>query len=277
MKYEIEDLVPIVAKLAEGYTSKESTSITYERASQLMEAVLYCMQEGEKAGEYSLVQKDALSLEHMYVIGKRCVEEKTKETLKIYNDMMAHFSSYENQCLYDTIVKGLPEFFKWYDSKYAPQNTILTLDYPVLMDISEYTGIDKIYEYVLCIQLEQKFLSNFSPEYVKEILFKYDKQYKLLIDNICEIVLMHVSGHIIAGKKISVLNLEPEEYVKMQGLIQSENLRDLRKKLRNAVKILIQDYYENDERLLAYLYKAVDNISVRIKTAADYGNLRCIL
>lgn len=277
MKYEIEDLVPIVAKLAEGYTSKESTSITYERASQLMEAVLYCMQEGEKAGEFSLVQKDALSLERMYVIGKRCVEEKTKETLKIYNDMMAHFSSYENQCLYDTIVKGLPEFFKWYDSKFAPQNTILTLDYPVLMDISEYTGIDKIYEYVLCIQLEQKFLSNFSSEYVKEILFKYDKQYKLLIDNICEIVLMHVSGHIIAGKKISVLNLEPEEYIKMQGLIQSENLRDLRKKLRNAVKILIQDYYENDERLLAYLYKAVDNISVRIKTAADYGNLRCIL
>lgn len=273
MKYEIEDLVPIVAKLAEGYTSKESTSIPYEKASQLMEAVLYCMQEGENAGEFSLVQKDALSLERMYAIGKRCVEEKTKETLKIYNDMMIHFSSYENQCLYDTIVKGLPEFFKWYDSKYAPQNTILTLDYPVLMDISEYTGIDKIYEYVLCIQLEQKFLSNFSSEYVKTILFKYDKQYKLLIDNICEIVLMHVSGHIIAGKKISALNLESEECEKMQGLIQSGNLRDLRKKLRNAVRILIQDYYENDEKLLAYLYKAVDNISVRIKTAADFMHI----
>ena len=55
MKYEMEDLVPIVAKLAEGYTSKESTSITYERAQQLMEAVLYSIREAEKAGQFSLI------------------------------------------------------------------------------------------------------------------------------------------------------------------------------------------------------------------------------
>ena len=54
MKYKMEDLVPIVAKLAEGYTSKESTSITYERAQQFMEAVLYSMQEAEKAELFSL-------------------------------------------------------------------------------------------------------------------------------------------------------------------------------------------------------------------------------
>lgn len=41
MNYELEELVPIVARLAEGYTSKASTSITYDRAQQLMSAVLY--------------------------------------------------------------------------------------------------------------------------------------------------------------------------------------------------------------------------------------------
>ena len=51
MNYELEELVPIVAKLAEGYTSKESTSITYDRAQQFMEAVLYSIHEGEKAGQ----------------------------------------------------------------------------------------------------------------------------------------------------------------------------------------------------------------------------------
>lgn len=277
MKYEMEELVPIVAKLAEGYTSKESTSITYDKAQQLMGAVLYSIHEGEKAEHFSLVQKDEMPLERMYAIGAKCVEEKTKETLNLYNEIMTHFSSYENKCLNDTVVKGLPEFFKWYDCKYEPQNTILTLDYPILVDLSEYTGIDKIYDYILCIQMEQKFLNKFSSEYVMEILSKYDKQYRLIIDNICEIVLMNVISHILAGKNISILNFEPEEYLKMQALIQMENLSDLRGKLKNAVNVLIREYYENDEKLMDYLYKAVDNISVRIKSAADNGNLHRIL
>ena len=277
MKYEMEDLVPIVAKLAEGYTSKESTSMTYERAQQLMEAVLYSIREAEKAGQFSLIQKDELSTERMYAIGVKCVEDKTKEALDLYNGIMIHFSSYGNQCLYDTVVKGLPEFFKWYDCRYDPQNTILTLDYPILMDISEQTGIDKIYDFLFCIQLEQIFLNKYPPEYVMEILSKYDKQYKLMIENLCEIVLMNVISHMLAGKEISILDFEPEEYLKMQTLIQKENLSYLREKLKNAVKVLVREYYENDEKLMEYLYKTVDNIAVRMKCAADYGNLCCTL
>lgn len=273
MKYEIEDLVPIVAKLAEGYTSKESSSISYDRAQQLMEAVLYSIREGEGAEQFSLAQKDELSPEKMYEIGAKRVEEKTKETLNLYNEMMAHFSSYENKCLDDTVVKGLPEFFKWYDCKYEPQNTILTLDYPVLIENPEHTGIDKICDYVLCIQLEQKFLNQFSSEYVIEILSKFNKHYRVMIENICEIVLMNVICHIVAEKKISILDFEPEEYLKLQALIQMETPSDLRDKLKNAINVLIREYYENDENLMEYLYKAVDNISVRMKTAADNGNL----
>ena len=251
MNYEMDELVPIVAKLAEGYTSKESTSITYDRAQQLMEAVIYSINEGEQS-DFSLVQNDKLSPEKMYaIVGAKCVEEKTKEALKIYNEIITHFSSYGNMCLYDTVVRGLPEFFKWYDCRYEPQNTILTLDYPVLTDISEYIGIDKIHKYILCIQLEQKFLSRFSDEYVIEILSGYDKNYKLIIDNICEIVLMNVLSHILDGEKISELSLS-----------------DLREKLKNSVSVLVSDHYKNDDKLMEYLYKAVDNIVVRMKNAA---------
>ena len=253
MNYEMDELVPIVAKLAEGYTSKESTSITYDRAQQLMEAVIYSINEGEQS-DFSLVQNNKISPEKMYVIGAKCVEEKTKEALKIYNEIITHFSSYGNMCLYDTVVRGLPEFFKWYDCIYEPQNTILTLDYPVLTDISEYTGIDKIHKYILCIQLEQKFLSRFSDEYVIEILSGYDKNYKLIIDNICEIVLMNVLSHILDGEKISELSLS-----------------DLREKLKNSVSVLVSDHYKNDDKLMEYLYKAVDNIAVRMKNAAENG------
>ncbi len=45
VNYEMEELVPIVGKLAEKYTAFESTSVSYEKAEQLMGAVLYCIHE----------------------------------------------------------------------------------------------------------------------------------------------------------------------------------------------------------------------------------------
>ena len=45
MDYEMEELIPLVKELCDRYTGKESTSVTYEAAQQLMEAVLYCIHE----------------------------------------------------------------------------------------------------------------------------------------------------------------------------------------------------------------------------------------
>lgn len=49
MKYELAELLPIVESLSRKYTRNESTSISYETAQQLMEAVLYCIQEMKSA------------------------------------------------------------------------------------------------------------------------------------------------------------------------------------------------------------------------------------
>ncbi len=72
------------------------------------------------------------------------MEKKAGQALERYNEIMTEFCWYGNRCLYDVFVKEIPESFKWYDIKYEPQNTILNLNYPVLKDISTYTGIDKI-------------------------------------------------------------------------------------------------------------------------------------
>ena len=276
MEYEIEELVPIVATLAEKYTSKESSSITYEKAQQLMEAVLYCICEAGQTEQYSLRKAGEFSAQQMYEIGSVCVEEKVKKALRLYNEMISEFSSYENECLYDTVVKGLPEFFKWYDFHYEPQNTILTLDYSILKDISEYTGIDKIFEFILCIRLEQKFLSRFSEAFVIKMLSKNNGQYRQMVDNICEIVLMVLIAHIMLGKPLFELCFELEDYRYMQELLLREDRYDLEKKLKNSIEVLVKEYYDNDKELLEYLSKAVSNITVRLRNAAVNGTISLI-
>lgn len=267
MNYEIEELVPIVAKLAEGYSSKQSTSITEEKAQQLMGAVIYCIQEGEAAGQLSPVQGNGVSAWKMYESGVRRVEEKVKESLRLYNEMMLDFSSYGNACLYDAAVNGLPEFFKWYDCRFEPQNTILTLDYPVLLDVPEHTGIDKIYDFILCVRLEQKFLNRFPAEYVIKVLSKYDEQYKWMIDNLCEIVLMNVLCHILAGSDPLTPDFDAEECRRLEKIVRETNPEDLRERLKREVDGMVRNCYDNDRNLLEYLCKAADNLAVRIKRA----------
>ena len=269
MDYEMEELVPIVGKLAEKYTSHESTSITYEKAEQLMGAVLYCIHElWESSGNAPSLNKK-LSAQRAYEMGAAYVRDKTGKALDLYNRILPEFCHYENKCLYDTFVKGIPEFFKWYDVQFEPQNTILTLDYPILKDISKYTGIDKIFEFIKAIGLEQKFLKLFPAGYVINILSKDNRNWQESMDNICEIVFIHVIGHIILGKSLTVIELEEDDYSYMQKIFKQATLEDIKKQLTTALEIFIKNYYENDRELLNYLSGAISGIVVRLKNAAD--------
>lgn len=269
MEYEIEELVPIVGQLAEKYTAHESSSITYEKAEQLMGAVLYCIHELEQLEENTLITMKMMPAEKAYQNGKKCVEEKVKKSLSIYNDTLSEFSHYQNKPLYETFVQGLPEFFRWYDIEFEPQNTILTLDYPVLKDISMYTGIDKVYEYITCIRLEQTFLSMFSKAYIQNTLLKYDSCYTEMIDNICGIVLMSAICHVLAGKQITEISLDEDDYLHIQEIFRKSEQKQVNMQLRSITEKITKKYYKDNRELLEYLSHSIKDISVRLKNASE--------
>lgn len=273
MRYEMEELVPIVGELAKKYTAYESTSITYEKAEQFMEAVLYCINELEQAESNSVILPGNMSAERAYELGVQCVEQKVKRALERYNETLTRFHDYGNRYLYDTFVNGLPEFFKWYDVRFEPQNTILTLDYPVLRDISGYTGIDKIYRFIECIRLEQQFLHVFPEAYVINVLWKYNAQYKNMIGNICEVVFAAVVCHILAEKPLSEAAFEEKDYLHIKELLIRTDYHELYKRLENAAKAFVQRYCENNTDLAEYLIGSIEGIVVRLKNAADNGFL----
>ena len=277
MDYEMDELVPIVGNLAEKYMAHESTSIPYEKAEQLMEAVLYCIHELEEIDVNVLALDEKIPAQRAYELGVSYVEEKTKKALNLYNKIIPGFCHYENQCLYDTFIKGIPEFFKWYDIRFEPQNTILCLDYPILKDLSAYTGIDQIYEFIKSIGSEQKFLKLFSEEYIISILSRNNRNWRDAIDNICEPVFACVMGHILAGKSLAEFQLREPDYSHIQEMFMQEEFEDIKKRMETAIQILVKNYYENDRELFHYLSAAVADLAVRLKNAVDHNVLDRII
>ena len=244
MNYEMEELVPIVGMLAGKFAGCDSTSITYEQAEKLMKAVLYCIQEAEQmSGDFS-VRTNKMSAEQAYEAGLECVKRKVSDTLKKYNSLTPDFDAFENRCLYDTVIKGIPEFFKWYDVRFDPQDTIVTLDYPILKDLSGLSGIDRILEYVRCIELEQQFLARFPRAWILQVLRDYSAGYRDMIENLCEIVLKEILTH-----------MSPEKAPAAEVL-------------RGRIRELVSKYYGDSDDLRSYLFCVADDLAVRLKIVA---------
>ena len=274
LEYEPEELIPIVGKLADKYTSRESSSVSWETAGQLMEAVLYCIREaGSAPGPQTGVMVQRPSALQSYETGYRCVKEKTERALDVYNELAPVFESYENRCLYDTFVRGMPEFFRRYDLRFRPQDTILTLDYPVLRDLSGFSGIDRIYEYILCVRMEQLFLKSFPKDCVLRVLARYSRGYRSMVENLTEIVLLSAVGHMLAGKRLWE-EPEEEDYLRMEQYLAVNPMPVVRERVRGVLGVLVREGLGTCEGMEEYLGGAADGILVRLQNAAGNHVLR---
>lgn len=272
MDYQMEELLPIVSELAQKYAGYESTSITYEKAQSLMEAVLFCLSEYNSSVKDSLVQKD-ISVKEQYNIGAKLLSEKVENIRKIFNEISFQFEDFGVKCLYDTVQKGIPQFLKWYDIKFCPQNTILTLDYPLLIDCSSLTGADAVYKYIRAIQTEQIFLGKFDRNYVMLVLEKYNSEYSDMIENICSIVLTNIIGHIAIKKPFNDIDFLYEEYLQLSKIFAGKSIPDIENVVKNLIKKIVSQFYKSDMDMLEYLCYETNNIAVRIYTANQHEQL----
>jgi len=273
MDYEIEELLPLVSELSQKYSGFESTSITYERAQTLMGAVLYCLKEYKNTQTDGMVRKN-ISIQEQYRIGAKLVCEKAQNIQKTFNELSLSFEDYGVKCLYDTVQKGIPEFLKWYDAAYNPQNTILTLDYPLITDHSSLSGADAVFQYLLDIQTEQRFLGIFEKEYVVSVLKKYDPQYEYMIENICGIVLVNTIGHVVIKKPLSEMGFHRDEYQHLEKILEEKSVQNIVELTRHVIRELAEKLPGQDAATISgYLCHGAENAAVRMETAARFHQL----
>lgn len=272
MDYKMDELILIAAELVKKYTGGESTSVTYEKAQMIMSGIIYCLNEYENYLKSGLADK-ILPAEERYQIGKKIVREKAIEIKKIYNEMSLYFEHYDVDCLRDAVQKELPEFMKWYDAEYFPQNTLQTLDYPLLLDLHSLSGVDAVYTYICAIKMEQLFLRKFERYYITETLRKINPEYKHMIENVSEIVLLNIAGHIVLGKPIHKIGFTVREYEELKKIFQSDSIAEIENTLNTIIKNMIEQIYEGNQEMLRYFGSGVKNMAVRIDNAVKSEQL----
>lgn len=272
-KYSMEELLPIAAKLAHKYTEGESTSLSWERAQMLMEAISYCIRECGYRQEDAL-QETFPSAQTAWELGCRIVTEKVQRLRMVYNRLILSFDDYGMICLGDVIKKGIPEFLKWYDVRFCPQDTILLLDYPVLADMNSLTGVDAVLPYVECIAREQEFLAGFEKSYVLEVLQAWHTDYVELTENLCAVVLPNLIAHLLLQKPLAQQGFSKEELEQLRRVFAAR--RETEALLKKAIAAIVRQSCGENTDLENYLGCGIRNMAVRIQQAAELQTLERI-
>lgn len=279
MRYEKEELLPIVAKLAEKYTGKESTSISYEKARQFMGAVLYCINEFENAGSDLEEEASLDSLadaETAYEYGYELVVKKVKNIRTQYHKMMNVFQDYGNDCCHDTFLKGIPAFFLYYNARFDPGNHILTLDYPVLGIDGTKCGADLMEQYINGAYYEQILLEKLPYDYVTAILNAYSSDYNGLIINLASIVLRDILACRMIGKSIGGAGYSKEELDILRQFVSDQTKEELENCLKKFVDEFMDFAYEGNLGLGDYLKMDLKDYSFVLKHGAEYGYMESL-
>lgn len=263
-QYSLEEVIPIVSELAWKYTGCDYTSVTYEKAQMLMEAVLYCIHEYERQESNALLVKH-ISAREAYEQGRAIVMGKLRRLQELYNQLIVDFKDYGSVCLRDTIRQGIPAFLDNYDFRFAPQETLLTLDYPILRDDTSISGISRVLSYVQCICLEQKFLKKINEHDIAETLRRYQRDYEHLIENICEIILQDMIGHMILDKPLQEEGLSGEDLAVLKEILAGKTAEQVRAYALKALEQLVARYYDGDRDMLEYLSCGIPDIVIRIQ------------
>lgn len=274
MNVTMEELLPVVGRLTERYTGLSSTSVSYETAHQLMEAVLYCLREAEseavKAGKNSVAPAAGTDLWELYQQGYEVVLEKTTRAKKVYEQVISDFRFFGNRCYEDTVIKGMPEFFVRYDARFRPQDHLLTLDYPILRPMGKRSGIDAVYFYLSCILLEQRFLKKFPEAYGRAVLEHYHTDYEELIFNPASVLLRNSVIHMMMGKKLSESSVSEEDREWLCRRVKSCG----RQELETAISQLIEqltDGLSGGQSLFHYLIHDGKEFAADLANAAEGG------
>lgn len=278
--YELSDLLPLVTELAEKYTSKESSSVSYETAKQLMEAVEYCIKENKvdlrlfqvesknQAEGLEQVQNHC-SAREAYDRGLQIVKDKVNQVRVIYNQISEDFLCYGNQNYHDTVLEGIPGFLKFYDAKFKPQNQILTMDYPVLCSMEGFFGVDVILLYISAISIEQHFFHVFPENYITEILERYHSDYENMYFNLCDPVLVHVLCCMVIGKKIIELEWTEEEYQQLTNYVMTRKREQVKTELSELLKKMLMRFGEQGEVMFSYLRYCIEDVTIRLFQTAQ--------
>ena len=277
-------ILSILKGLIIKYTQGKSTSLKVETTESILVSVLYSLDarlsgfpEPGDAAEYLRIQ----NIEYIYQEGLELVNSCCTATRQLFQQIVDSKLNISLDAYNSTIDEALPAFFDNYDPIFSAQDTITSMDYPLLFDDTETTGIYYIEQYLEKLAMENYFCSLFPPDSVEKLLVNYGQiyciDYKETLLNLFEVLLTNSIFSVLIGNKANDLRISPHQFELLKQKFHGLDQTDCSSLISQAIETLIEELNIDQSALSNYIGRYPALLMPRFCSALEHNNLMNVI
>ena len=270
-------ILQLLDKKVYKYTGNDSTSIRKEVMDDILNSNSYTISiylKTFKNPDEAIKSIKEQGLEIAYHEGRKKIDRILNIIRLIYIKVKQNKLNIENDTYNDTIRGGIQGFLKIYDPDFKAQDMKITADYPLYNNlIGKLDGVEFIKEYLSSIYLENLFCKKFSEEKIKYLLYGYSYDYKDLIINIFEIVLLEVIACKLVKRNIQNLAISTSELNAIYLILENKDKSEIENIINQVYKEICNELILDNKELQSYIKKNLSSIVEIITNAVKQQTL----
>lgn len=234
-------ILELVTKEVDRYNNGESSSIPIEKAQELLQSISYLIGACLKTAPDRNARSELLEKETMTVLfwrGVDMVDKLRKDSTTLLKQIQAMNHRYKSISYHDTIFVGLEEALHDYNTEFGAHEAGGSIDYPLLIEVQDYLGMEYIYHYLKHISLEDSILYKFALEKINRLLTLFDPEAEHLLINLCEITVINALGCLLLGKDCRALTITRTELGELKHILSGKREEDIGPLLEDAITSL---------------------------------------
>ena len=205
-----------------------------------------------------------------YQEGRKKIDKMLNIIRLMYIKVKQNKLNIDNETYSDTIIGGIQGFLKAYNPDFKAQDMKITADYPLYNNlIGKLDGVEFIKEYLSSIYLENLFCKKFSEEKINYLLYGYSHDYKKLIINIFEIVLLEAIACRLVKKDIQDLSISTAELNEIYLMLEDKDKAEI----ENIINEICNELLLDNDQLQRYIKKNLNSLAEIITNAIKQNTL----
>lgn len=252
----------LLALACRRYTGGQSTSLPREQAEDILQSIVFTL--GVWLKDYPQPE-DALAalgsgpaaLAEGLEAGLRRVRIKARATRQFYGLAQKRRLDTDNYLYNATVLGGIPGFFKLYEPRFGSHRIHITADYPLLMPLTGFQGIEFIQLYAQRLDYENRFCRAFPARAAKAALTRHAIEYDTTVENLhanlCGVILQAALACALCECPLQGLVLSPTGRKRLSRMLAAGEAQALLPPALEAVLAQIRP----DAGTTAYLREAL--------------------
>ena len=270
-------ILQLMDEIVYKYNGVDSSSIRKEIMEDISNSNIYTISiylKSFRNPDEAIKSIKEQGLEIAYQEGRKKIDKMLNIIRLMYIKVKQNKLNIENATYNDTIIGGIQGFLKIYNPDFKAQDMKITADYPLYNNlIGKLEVVEFIKEYLSSIYLENLFCKKFSEEKIKYLLYGYSQDYKELIINIFEIVLLEVIACKLVKRDVQDLSISIAELNEIYLMLENKDKSEIENIINLVYKEICNELILDNEELQRYIKKNLSSVVEIITNAVKQKTL----